>query len=50
VPVFARSAEGKRIVARNDDPDTAAVLSGGMLVGESIVIRPGEDCARFELS
>ena len=50
VPVFARSEDGKRIVARNDDPDTAAALSGEMLVGESIVIHPGEDCARFELS
>jgi acetyl-CoA C-acetyltransferase len=49
IPVFARSEDGRRIVARNDDPQTAAALSGGMLVGESIVVHPGEDCASFEL-
>lgn len=50
IPVFARSEDGRRIVARNDDPETATALSGGMLVGESIVVHPGEECARFELS
>lgn len=50
VPVFARSPDGRRIIARNDDPDTARALSGGMLVGKSIDVRPGDDCASFELN
>ena len=49
VPVFARAPDGRRIVARNDDPGTAKALSGGMLVGESVDVKPGDDCATFEL-
>jgi acetyl-CoA C-acetyltransferase len=49
VPVFARMPDGRRAVARSDDPELAAAMSGGMFVGHLIDLQPGEAHARFEL-
>lgn len=48
VPVFARTPDGRRIVARSDDPMVARAMSGGMFVGQSIDLKPADDHARFE--
>ena len=49
VPVFASTPDGHRVVARSDDPDVAAAMSGGMFVGHEIDLKPAHDHARFEL-
>ena len=49
VPVFASTLDGHRVVARSDDPDVAAAMSGGMFVGHEIDLKPAHDHARFEL-
>ena len=49
VPVFASTLDGHRVVARSDDPDVAAAMSGGMFVGHEIDLKPSHDYARFEL-
>jgi acetyl-CoA C-acetyltransferase len=49
VPVFASTPDGHRVVARSDDPDLAAAMSGGMFVGHEIDLKPANDHARFEL-
>ncbi len=50
VPVFARLPDGRRVVARSEDRELARSLSGGMLVGERIDLKPADPCAGFELS
>jgi hypothetical protein len=47
--VFASTPDGHRVVARSDDPDLAAAMSGGMFVGHEIDLKPANDHARFEL-
>ena len=49
VPVFASTPGGHRVVARSDDPELAAAMSGGMFVGHEIDVKPADDHARFEL-
>jgi acetyl-CoA C-acetyltransferase len=49
VPVFASTPGGHRVVARSDDTDLAATMSGGMFVGHEIDLKPAIDHARFEL-
>ncbi|MEP1123740.1 MAG: acetyl-CoA acetyltransferase [Ilumatobacter sp.] len=48
VPVFARTADGRRVVARSDDRAVARAMSGGMFVGQTIDLKPADDHARFE--
>ncbi len=47
VPVFARTRNGRRVVARSDDRDVARAMSGGMFVGHTIDLKPADDHARF---
>ncbi|RLE18530.1 MAG: acetyl-CoA acetyltransferase [Actinobacteria bacterium] len=49
VPVFARTPDGRRVVARSDDAKLARAMSGGMFVGHEIDLIPGNDFARFEI-
>ncbi len=49
VPVFARTPDGRRVVARSDDPELARSMSGGMFVGHDIDLKPADDQARFEM-
>ncbi len=48
VPVYARTKNGRRVVARSDDPEIASAMSGGMFVGHTIDLKPADQHARFE--
>ena len=50
VIAYVTAADRERVVVRRDDPDLAAELSGGQLVGQTVtVVRAGEGPAGFEL-
>lgn len=50
VIAYVTTADRERVVVRRDDPDLAAELSGGQLVGQAVtVVRAGEGPAGFEL-
>ncbi len=48
VPVYAQTKNGRRVVARSDDPEIASAMSGGMFVGHTIDLKPADQHARFE--
>jgi len=48
VPVYARTTNGRRVVARSDDPELANAMSGGMFVGHTIALKPADERARVE--
>lgn len=47
-PVFARLADGRRVVAVPADPALPAALSGTTLVGSRVRVAPGEGAPRYE--
>ncbi len=47
VPVYARTENGRRVVARSDDREVASAMSGGMFAGHTIDLKPADEHARF---
>lgn len=48
-PVFARLDDGRRVAARNTEPDVARSLSGGQHVGRRIELRHGPEHMEYEV-
>jgi acetyl-CoA C-acetyltransferase len=50
VPIFARLTDGRRVAARNDNPEVAETMSQEMWVGHQVAVRQADGHVEFELS